>query len=84
LQRVPAGARLVADTDLSPIAVPLEAPDELANRPLVVVDRKLLRLLPVSLKRCDCEGLLVRVDPNPRDRPFHDRLPSHAALALTR
>ena len=84
MQRVPARARLVADANLSPIAVPLETPDELANRSLVVVDRELVRLLPGSLKRRDGQGLLVRVDPNPRDTPFHDRLPSHAALALTR
>jgi hypothetical protein len=44
LQRVPAGARLVADANLRPIGAPLEAPDELANRPLVVVDRELLVL----------------------------------------
>jgi hypothetical protein len=84
LQRVPASPRLVADSNLSPIAVPLETPDELANRSLVVVDRELFRLLPRSLKCRDGEGLLVCVDPNPGDNLFHDRLPSHAALALTR
>jgi hypothetical protein len=62
----------------------LEAPHELANRSLVVVDRELIRLVFTRIERGDGERLLVRVDPNPHDSFFHDRFPSHAALALLR
>jgi hypothetical protein len=55
-----------------------------ANRSLVVVDREFLRALRFAPKCRDGKSLLVRVDPNPRDAFSRDRLPSHAALALTR
>jgi len=84
LQRVPACTGLVADTDLSPAPTALQAPNKLPDRPLVVVDRKLFGGLLPRLQHGDDQRPLVRVDPNPRDRSFHDRLPSHAALARKR
>lgn len=71
LKRIPAGPRLVADADLSPASVALQAPHEPADGSLVVLQREFLRLLPPRMENRDDQRLLVRVHPDPRDTSLH-------------
>ena len=67
-------AQLTSELIVETARIAVEAPNELTDRSIVVVDRELFRLLGAGSKYCDRERLLVRVDAHPSDRSFHDRL----------